>query len=579
MDVVNLIIFAAGAMLVVSILASIVSARSGAPLLLVFLVIGMLAGEQGIIGVEFDSPDVALLIGSIALAIILFDGGLRTHPERFRVALAPAAMLASVGVVITCILTGLTAAYLFGLSWVEGLLLGVILSSTDAAAVFSIFQSQGLRIKDRVASTLEIESGSNDPMAVILTVTLVSVLASSESSINAMVAVHVLQQAIVGAAMGYFSGRLFVVACRKLPLSFAFFPLLAVGASIMVYALTAKLGGSGFLAVYLMGYLIGNAKLPQVMHILRVHDGLAWLSQIVMFLMLGILMTPSSIFEIGVPALLLAAVLIFIARPLAVFISLLPFRFPWRDQVFISWVGLRGAVPIVLALFPWMAGLENQQLYFEVAFFVVLVSLIVQGWSILPVARWLKLEVPPEPEPDYRMPLDMVPGREVLEVAAFKIADDTPACDHHWDEISISVPVEFVGLIRDDAWVRRVSNPLLSAGDTVLVMANQRDLRKISDVLASSGSGDTGKRVNKASFFGDFVLNADVKLQDLTVFYALPDDLAEDLEQSIDDVIRKRFRRRVVVGDNVTLGNLILTVRDVADNGDIVKVGVKTAAS
>lgn len=332
MDLVNLIIFAVGAMLVISILASIVSARSGAPLLLVFLVIGMLAGEQGILGIEFNNPDVALLIGSIALVIILFDGGLRTHPERFRVALAPAAMLASVGVIITCGITGLAAAYLFGLSWIEGLLLGAILSSTDAAAVFSIFQSQGLRIKERVASTLEIESGSNDPMAVILTITLVTVLASPETSINAMVGVHVLQQAIVGAALGYVSGRIFIIACKKLPLSFAFFPLLAVGASIMVYALTARLGGSGFLAVYLMGYLIGNARLPQVMHILRVHDGLAWLSQIVMFLMLGILMTPSSIFEVGVPALILAAVLILVARPVAVLLSLLPFRFPIRIQ-------------------------------------------------------------------------------------------------------------------------------------------------------------------------------------------------------------------------------------------------------
>lgn len=572
MDVVNLIIFAAGALLVISILASIVSARSGAPLLLVFLVLGMLAGEQGVLGIQFDNPDVALLIGSVALAIILFDGGMRTHQERFRVALAPAAVLASVGVIITCVLTGLAAAYLFELSWIEGLLLGAILSSTDAAAVFSIFQSQGVRIKERVASTLEIESGSNDPMAVILTVTLVSVLADPTAGFGPMVVVHVLQQAVLGALVGYLSGRLFIYACRKLPLSFAFFPLLAVGGAIMVYAVTAKLGGSGFLAVYLMGYLIGNARLPQVMHILRVHDGLAWLSQIVMFLMLGILMTPSSLFQVGVPALILAAILILVARPIAVFISLLPFRFPWRDQVFISWVGLRGAVPIVLALFPWMAGLENQQLYFEIAFFVVLVSLVVQGWSILPVARWLKLEVPPEPEPSYRMPLDMVPGRDVLEVAAFNIDDNTPACDHHWNELSLSVPVEFVGLIRDDSWVRPMANPLISSGDTLLVMAKQADLRKASDVLASGG---TPKGVTKSAFFGDFVLNADVKLHDLTVFYALPADIDEDLSLSIDDVIRRRFRRRVVVGDHVTLGNLILTVRDVADSGDIIKVGVK----
>lgn len=572
MDLVNLTIFAAGAMLVVSILASIVSARSGAPLLLVFLIIGMLAGEQGLLGIQFDDPDVALLIGSIALAIILFDGGMRTRPERFRVALVPAAALASLGVVITCVITGLAAAYLFNFGWLEGLLLGAILSSTDAAAVFSVFHSEGLRIKDRVSATLEIESGSNDPLAIILTVTLVSVLAHDDAHLNWMIILQVLQQASVGALFGFLFGHLFIYACKKLPLSFAFFPLLAVGGTIMVYALTAWSGGSGFLAVYLMGYLIGNARLPQVMHILRFHDGLAWLSQIVMFLMLGILMTPSSLMEIAVPALVLAAVLIFIARPVSVFVSLLPFRFPWRDQVFISWVGLRGAVPIVLALFPWMAGLENQQLYFEIAFFVVLVSLVVQGWSILPVARWLKLEVPPEPAPDYRMPLDMVPARDVLEVAAYRIEDDTPACDHHWDEITLSVPVEFVGLIRDKMWIRPLSNPQICAGDTVLVMAKQTDLRKVSDVLSAN---DKSKRVTKQSFFGDFVLNADVKLRDLTAFYTLPENLAESLEQSIDDVIRTRFRRRVVVGDNVTLGNLVLTVREVADNGDILKVGVK----
>ncbi|RUO22960.1 potassium/proton antiporter [Aliidiomarina minuta] len=572
MDVVNLIILAAGAMLVISILASIVSARSGAPLLLVFLVLGMLAGENGLLGIQFDNPDIALLIGSVALVIILFDGGLRTHPERFRVALAPAAMLASVGVILTCGIVGVAAAWLFGLSWIEGLLLGAILSSTDAAAVFSIFQSQGLRIKDRVASTLEIESGSNDPMAVILTITLVSVLASSEVNIDGWIVVHVLQQAILGALFGYLGGRLFIYACRKLPLSFAFFPLLAIGASIVVFAITSQLGGSGFLAVYLMGYLVGNARLPQVIHILRVHDGLAWLSQIIMFLMLGILMTPAALIEIAVPALILAAILIFVARPLAVFLSLLPFRFPWRDQLFISWVGLRGAVPIVLALFPWLAGLENQQMYFEVAFFVVLVSLMVQGWSILPVARWLKLEIPPEPEPDYRMPLDMVPGKDVLEVAAFKIEEDTPACDHHWDEISIPEPVEFVGLIRDDVWVRRVTNPLLTDGDTILVMARSADLRKISDVLASNG---TGKRMKKNIFFGDFVLNADVTLNDLSGFYTLREASGENNDVTIAEVITRRFRRRVVVGDNVELGDIILTVREVADNGDILKVGVK----
>ncbi len=305
MDAVNLTILVAGALFFSSIVATLISARLGAPLLLIFLVIGMLAGEDGLLGIKFGNPDVALLIGSIALVIILFDGGMRTHPDRVRVVLAPAAVLATLGVVLTCGILGVAASYLFNLTLLEGLLFGAILSSTDAAAVFSIFQSAGLNIKERVASTLEIESGSNDPMAVMLTFTLVGVLAG-QSELNWSLSTVFFQQAVVGAAVGYGAGRLFVLLCRKLPLSAAFFPLLAVSYALLIYGLTNQFGGSGFLAVYLMGFLIGNARLPQIQQILRMHDGLAWLSQIIMFLMLGLLVTPSKLMEYAIPALLLA---------------------------------------------------------------------------------------------------------------------------------------------------------------------------------------------------------------------------------------------------------------------------------
>jgi len=572
MEAVNLLILIAGALLVISILAVQFSVRIGAPLLLVFLSVGMLAGDEGLLGLQFDNPDAALLIGSVALVIILFDGGLRTHPERFRVALGPAAMLSSLGVLLTCLITGISAAYLFGFSWIEGLLLGAILGSTDAAAVFSIFQSQKLRIKERVAATLEIESGSNDPMAVMLTVTLVSVLAQPDVPTNAGVILLFVQQALVGGIVGWLSGRIFVRGCKRLELHVSFFPLLAVAGAVLVFGLTAQLGGSGFLAVYLMGYVVGNARLPQVMHILRVHDGLAWLSQIVMFLMLGLLMTPSSTLDILVPALILAIVLIFIARPLAVFISLAPFRFPWRDQIFISWVGLRGAVPIVLALFPWIAGLENQQLYFEIAFVVVLVSLVVQGWSITWIARKLGLEIPPEPQPEFRMPLDSIHSKQVLEVVVYEITDDSAAADHHWSEINLSQPADFVGLIRDGVWLRANTNPKLQAGDSLMVLAAADDVSRISEVLASTG---TSKRINRKSFFGDFVLNADVTLADLAGFYVLPEEGGEDLNTKVSDIFLRRFHRRVVVGDHVVMGNLKFTAREVADDGTILQVGVK----
>lgn len=574
MDAVNFTILIAGVLLFGSIIATQVSVRSGAPILLVFLLLGMLAGEDGILGIQFDNPNVALLIGSFALIVILFDGGLRTQPERFRVALGPAAVLASLGVILTCLITGLSAAYLFGFTWLEGLLLGAILSSTDAAAVFSIFQSQGLRIKDRVSATLEIESGSNDPMAVMLTITLVTVLASTEAAMGWMVLVNFLQQAVVGAVLGYLGGRVFVKISRKLELHAAFFPLLAVGASVLVYGITAHIGGSGFLAVYLMGYIVGNApRLPQVRNILQVHDGLAWLSQIVMFLMLGLLITPSRLIDIALPALMLAGVLIFVARPIAVLVCLAPFRFPWRDRVFISWVGLRGAVPIVLALFPWIAGLENQALYFETAFFIVLVSLVVQGWSILPLARLLGLEVPPEPEPSSRTPLERVATKKTaLEVTSYEIDEQTPACGHYWDDIHMKEAVEFMGLVRDGEWLRTLVNPKLQAGDTVLVLSHGEDIARISDVLASAGKGEG---ISKRAFFGDFALNGESKVADLAAFYVLPEAAAST--ETVAELFAHQFHRRVVVGDHVLLGSLVLTAREVDDDGTIRKVGVKAA--
>lgn len=570
MDGINLAILVGGFLFVISIIATLISARLGAPMLLVFLIIGMLAGEEGLVGIQFDNPQVAFLIGSIALVIILFDGGMRTHPERFRVALAPASMLATVGVVLTCGIVGVAAAYLLDLTLLQGLLLGAILSSTDAAAVFSIFQSQRLRIKERVASTLEIESGSNDPMAVMLTLTLVGVLAEGKT-LNWEVAGSFLQQALVGAVMGYAAGRVFVFLCRKLPLSFAFFPLLAVASCIFTYATTNILGGSGFLAVYLMGYLVGNARLPQIIHILRMHDGLAWISQIGMFLMLGLLVVPTNLLNHLIPALLLAAILIFVARPIAVIVSLVPFRFPARDQLFISWVGLRGAVPIILALFPWLAGMPDEHLYFDVAFVVVIVSLVLQGWSIVPVARWLKLEVPKELAPDQAMPLDAVPSNDVMEVLAYNVTDSSPVLALSWADLQFKQPIQFLGLLRDGEWLLPAKKPVFNAKDTIMVLAKLKDVQKISEVLAQ----DAEKSVlSNSSFFGDFVLNGDITLSDLDSFYTINlDDL--DKKQTLAGYIGQRFHRRVVIGDQVKLDQLLLTVRQINDAGETVQVGIK----
>lgn len=561
-----------GALLLISILAAVVSNRLGAPLLLTFLVVGMLAGEEGVLGIEFSNPELAFFIGSIALVIILFDGGMRTHKERFRVALWPAISLATVGVALTCAITAAGVVWLFDLPWPTALLIGAILSSTDAAAVFSIFQSQNLRIKQRVASTLEIESGTNDPMAIILTMTITSMIAAADSFSWGWMTFDVLQQLVFGYLAGWVGGRFFVWLAQRITVQFSFFPLLAAATAVVFFALTSSMGGSGYLAVYLMGYKIGNSRLPQLPHILQVQDGLAWLSQIMMFLILGMLVTPSHLIQYWSLSLSVAVMMIFIARPIAVLISLIPFSFPWKEQVFVSWVGLRGAVPIILALYPWLTGIPNQELYFDIAFMVVLVSLIVQGWSLAPMTRWLGLEVPAPAEPDRKMPLDRVGSKDPMELWAFQITERSPACDHSWSELRFDAPAEFVGIIRGGEWVMPNAEPRLCEGDTALVVAKVKFVDAISRVLAAGGKA---KELQTSEFFGDFSLRGDLSLTDVAGFYPIG-ELDDTIKAfTLNDYFTEKFHRRVVVGDYLQLGNVRLTAREVTDDGFIKQVGVK----
>lgn len=572
MDTANTLLLICGLLLVISILASVLSNRLGAPILLTFLIIGMLAGTDGIIGLDFDDPDMAFFIGSTALVIILFDGGMRTNPQRFRVALWPAISLATVGVALTCTLVACAAVVWFGLPWPAALLIGAILSSTDAAAVFGIFQSQGLQIKERVGATLEIESGTNDPMAVILTLTMTAAVASGRFEVWYLMLADVIWQLVGGLLFGWLGGRLFIIAARKLPLSFTFFPLLAVASAVLVFATTATLQGSGFLAVYLMGFVIGNARLPQLVHILHVQDGLAWLAQITMFLILGLLVTPSHLLEYLPVALGIAFALIFVARPIAVLISLLPFSFPWREQLFMSWVGLRGAVPIILALFPWLSGVEQQELYFDIAFVVVMVSLLIQGWTIAPLARWLNLEVPKRPQPQQRMPLSSVASKEALEVWLYRIDKDSPACDHSWSELKLTAPATFVGLVRDGEWIQPETKPVVEEGDDLLVAATARDIDEVSRILASGGRG---LKVNDKGFFGDFSLRGDLTFTELSSVYPLGNVDDTLMGKMLKDYFTEKFHRRVVIGDMITVGDVVLTVREIDERGEVKSLGIK----
>lgn len=380
----------------ISVLSTALTPRLGIPVLLLYLGVGMLAGENGLLGIRYDDVDSAYLIGSVALAVILFDGGLRTDPAAFRVALAPALSLATLGVLLTAGIIGVFAVWALGLGWIEALLLGAIVGSTDAAAVFSLLHGRGMVLKERVGATLEIESGINDPMAVFLTLLLVEAVTSNQAPGWNSVWSFIWQMG-GGAAIGVAAGASLARAVTRLKLNAALYPLLVLFGALFVFGVAAVLNTSGFLAVYLTGLTMAGRVSRGLYNIQRFVDGAAWLCQISMFLVLGLLVTPANLVPHATGALLVGLALIFVARPLAVIGCLAPFRFAWREQAFIAWVGLRGAVPIILAMFPWIAGFDNWQIYFNVAFFVVLVSLLVQGWTVTPLARWTGLEVPSGP--------------------------------------------------------------------------------------------------------------------------------------------------------------------------------------
>jgi cell volume regulation protein A len=565
----NLAILVGALLLLVSIVASDISSRMGAPLLLVFLAFGMLAGEDGPGGIRFDNFDVAYVVGTLALAVIIFDGGMRTRRDMFRVALWPAASLATLGVLVTAGLVGTFAAWVLGLHWMQGLLLGAIVGSTDAAAVFSLLRHSRTGLKERVEATLEIESASNDPMAIFLTVALLELLATGRGEFDAEVLFAFARQFGLGALLGLAGGALLVWLINRLTLATGLYPLLAMSGALFVFAVTAQLGGSGFLAVFLAGLMLGNSRMQAAQNILRVHDGLAWLSQIALFLILGLLLNPSELLEVATPALAIAAFLMLAARPAAVALSLLPFRFPWREQLFISWVGLRGAVPVVLALFPLIYGADHARLYFNVAFFIVLVSLLLQGWTIAPAARWLRLEVPPTTEPLQRVTLD-IPGHFEHEILCYEVRPLSPIAGRAFGELELPDDKHVMAVMRDG--VPQPLRPELQfrAGDYVYVLARPRSLARLSMLFDPHVEPD---RLEEHRYFGDFVLNGDAVAGELAAVYgfAIPDSAAD---KTLARYLDESFRGRVVVGDRVGLGGAELVVREIED-GKVTRVGLR----
>src|ERR1700726_3712715 len=398
LDTVSIAILLGAALVMAGILSSLLALRFGAPLLLVFLLIGVLAGDSGPGQVRFDDVRTTYLVGSVALALILFDGGLRTRFQSIRAVLAPSMALATIGVLLTALITAPVARYVLDLNWTEALLVGAVVASTDAAAVFLLVHTQGLRLRPRVGATLEVESGTNDPFAVFLTLMLVELISVGENS-----AWHVVlefgREAVLGAIIGVIGGRFVVLALNRVALPQGLHAPFVATAALVIFGAAQIAHASGFLAVYLAGIIIGNRPTRSHNSVVTFLDAATWLAQIVMFVLLGLMLG---------------------ARPLAVFLCLAPFRFNWREKVFIAWTGLRGAVAIFLASIPMLVGLSKAYLYFDVAFVVVIISLLLQGWTLAAAARRLHVALPRADRGPRRVELDL-PGQLEQQLVGYSV--------------------------------------------------------------------------------------------------------------------------------------------------------------
>jgi potassium/hydrogen antiporter len=555
-----------GALLVLAgIMSSLVAMRFGAPLLLVFLLLGMLAGEAGPGGLHFDDVRTTYVVGSIALALILFDGGLRTRFATIRSVLAPAAILATAGVLLTAVVTAPVAKYLLGMNWIEALLVGAVVASTDAAAVFFLLHARGLRLRPRVAATLEVESGSNDPFAVLLTILLVEFLAIGEQSWRHVFAV-LAQQAVLGTIIGILGGRAIVAVLNRLGLAQGLHAPFVTISALVIFGLASALHASGFLAVYLAGLVVGNRPTRAHNTVVVFLDAVTWLAQIVMFVLLGLLVWPMRLVDSIWPALAVAATLMFVARPAAVFLCLAPFRFPWREKAFISWVGLRGAVGIFLASIPLLVGLPNAHLYFDIAFVVVLTSLLIQGWTIPFAARRLHIRLSRADPLPRRVDLDL-PGQLEQEIVGYPVSANSPYLKRgllpSWARPTL--------VVRDEKILSPPEAQPVRPGDYVYLLAPQEKAQALDRFFVDMPPPTRPD----PRLLGDFFVSGDVTLGALAEIYGLS-IAAAAAGISLADHMAEEIKRRPRQGDIVPLGPIALLAHRVTD-GRVTSVGLRLA--
>jgi cell volume regulation protein A len=480
------ILLGTAVLLLLSILASKASGRLGVPSLLLFLGVGMLAGSEGPGGIPFDNAYVAQSLGVVALVFILFAGGLETAWESARTVIWKAVALSTLGVIITALSVGLFATYILGFSLLQGLLLGAIVSATDAATVFAVLRARSVGLKGEIRPLLELESGSNDPMAVFLTVGLTGLLTRPDASMLGLIP-HFFQQMALGALLGYAFGKGMVFVINRMRLEAeGLYPVMTMAMVMLAYAGTAAVGGNGFLAVYLAGLVLGNHDFIHKQSLIRFHDGLAWLMQIAMFLALGLLVFPSRLLPVMGAGLLAALVLMFVARPLSVYITLVFTRMGWREKTMISWVGLRGAVPIILATFPLLAGVPHADTIFNIVFFIVLTSVLLQGTTLPVVARWLKVDALLPVKHQYPLEVVETGGHKVTsELIEVPIPADSPTVGRQIVELGLPRGALVVLVGRQEEFFVPRGATVLEAGDSLLVLADKESLAAVRALVGS----------------------------------------------------------------------------------------------
>ncbi|QAS52789.1 potassium/proton antiporter [Halobacillus litoralis] len=449
------------------------SNRWGVPSLILFIIVGMFVGSDGLGIVYFDNASLAQVIGVFALVIILFEGGLHTKWATVRSVALPSVSLATLGVLLTSSLIGFSAYLIFDLTLLEGMLLGAIVGSTDAAAVFATLKERN--IKAKMGATLEAESGTNDPMAVFLTLSFIELITIQDQSIWMLIPTFFLQMGL-GLIMGILIGRLASFSINRIKLgSSALYPILSVAFALVTYGVTAFIGGSGFLAVYIAALVIGNRELTYRYSIFQFNEGFAWMAQIIMFIILGLLVFPEQLFssKVILDGLILSVLLILVARPIAVFLSLIKMNYSFKEKLFISWAGLRGAVPIVLATFPIVEGLENSQTIFNIVFFIVLTSALVQGSTISWVAKKLKLVGPKKDVPHHSIELISM-GKVAAEMIQFQTNEESAVVGKKLRDLSLPNHSNVNAIIRDNQIITPYGETKIQAGDFLYILVETK---------------------------------------------------------------------------------------------------------